>query len=124
MYFTNLETYRVFLQFKPFAIKMCKMLENHTQTPATCHNHQFQSVEIESLHVPEAQSIYKFSLAVQPFDIASEAANKGKFLSVGKMGLCLQRGQKGTLNKGVPFFTQPDGTLFFLIFTYLRGRSH
>ena len=52
------------------------MLENHTQTPGTCHNHQFQSVEIESLHVSEAQSIYKFSLAVQPFGIASELPTK------------------------------------------------
>ena len=61
-----------FHQIKPFAIKMCKMLENHTQTPATCHNHQFQSVEIESLHVSEAQSIYRFSSSVWPFGIASE----------------------------------------------------
>ena len=55
---------------------MCKMLENHTQTPATCHNHQFQSVEIESLHVSEAQSIYKFSSAFRLFGIASDLSNK------------------------------------------------
>ena len=65
--FLKQSTIVFFHQIKPFAIKMCKMLENHTQTPATCHNHQFQSVEIESLHVSEAQSIYKFSLVVWPF---------------------------------------------------------
>ena len=25
---------------------------------------------------------------------------------------------------GLPYYTQPDGTLFFLILTYLRGKSH
>ena len=67
IFFLKQSTIVFFHQIKPFAIKMCKMLENHTQTPATCHNHQFQSVEIESLHVSEAQSIYKFSLVVWPF---------------------------------------------------------
>ena len=70
--FLKQNTIVFFHHMKPFAIKMCKMLENHTQTPATCHNHQFQSVEIESLHVSEAQSNYKFSLVVWLFGIASE----------------------------------------------------
>ena len=34
-------------------------------------------------------------------------------------GVCL-----GSVYRGRDLVTQPDGTLFFLIFTYLRGISH
>ena len=40
-------------------------------------------------------------------------------------GMACQLPTSHTLNYNLPYCsTQPDGTLFFLIFTYLRGRSH